>query len=143
MSDFLVVYEEDDDGTPVRDTVLLPRAARTGDGRAPAGATGLELEQDLQVELQNRSGGLAHAGLAASIVGAILALAALGTFAAVFPQSWYGADGLVRGGGLVRGVLVAALVGFLLLLAGAVTTVYGRRIQATGRLERLRVLQRP
>jgi hypothetical protein len=127
-SDFLVIYEEEDGGGPDADDsddeiVLDIRTLRQ------AFRHHLDVETGVLVKLHNSSSAGGFLGLILTIIGAIVAIAAVAVFASTYPQDWFkGAE--LAGYGLRRGTATMATVGGLLMIAGTILTAFGRRVTA-------------
>lgn len=136
--EYLVFVEEEDDGTPAEDRIVL-----TLDGAEARPTRELEVHPEIDLRIENAGGATARLGLALSIVGTVLSLVGVVVFSLTYPQRWFDARGsLLHADPLLRTTAALSAVGGILLVAGALLTFYGRRVQARAELVSLRVVER-
>ncbi len=132
--DFLVFYEDDDDGS--EDAIVVD--IHSVQKRLQAE---LDLEADIQVGLENRSARSGTMGLWLTTGGLVLGIAGLALFLLNYPASWY--DGGVAARTTVQVASMAlGVVSFLLMVPGVFLTIFGRRILVSGRLEEIHVVEK-
>ena len=134
--DFLVIYEEYDDGSLPTDDVLVldvetPKFDKLGE---------IDVEQQLDLDLSNTASRVGTAGLAITTLGSLLGFGLVAYFMTVYPGSYYTGSGIDAG--LVRTLLTLGLLTLLLLLTGTVLTHYGRRIKARANLSAVRLVEK-
>jgi len=135
--DFLVIYEEDDDGSAndagfVVD-VTTPRSRPVA---------GLEVTEAIQVDLSNTRSVLGTAGMITCAVGAILGGVSVAMFISQYPSAWDSAGGVFSSLNTVRTMTGSGLLGLIAMVAGTVMTHYGRRIRAVGHLKTVHIVEK-
>ncbi len=135
--DFLVVYEEPDPyGLPTEDALILDIEANI----AKRGQ--VDVQQKLALELTNTTSRLGTFGFLTACIGSILGLILMITFAVIYPEQWYDAQGAIQRTAIVKSLILLSIVAILLMVTGTVLTHYGRRIQARGNLSDVRLVER-
>lgn len=136
--DFLVIYEETDpDGLPTNDSLVLDIEA----GRPPALGE-LDVEQNLDLQLTNTTNVAGKVGFVLSCLGALLGAGLMAVFSMSYPAEWYDETGNVANTTLVRNMVVLSILCLLVLVVGTILTHYGRRIQASGSLSGVRIVEK-
>lgn len=133
-NEYLVFVEEDDDGTVEEDRLVLAVARQHALGE-------IQVHPEIEVDLRSTATPTSTGGLASSLFGALLGLTALGMFIATYPQRWYDGGRLLVEDPLIWFNAVFAVAGGMFLIIGTVLTHYGQRLQASGHLRRLRIVE--
>lgn len=136
--DFLVIYEEDDEGLPGDDHLVLDIESPQSPSRGE-----LDVKQRLDLELSNTTSQKGTMGFILTCIGAVLGLGLIAFFLASYPDQWYNqANGALVRGGPIKPTLLVGIVTILVLLVGTILTHYGRRIQARGNLSQVRIVEK-
>ncbi|MHB8634472.1 MAG: hypothetical protein ACYDBQ_11010 [Thermoplasmatota archaeon] len=136
--DFLVIYEEDDEGLPGDDHLVLdiesPQQAARGE---------LDVQQRLDLELSNKTNRMGTTGFAVSCLGGLLGAGLLLFFLVSYPGQWYNAStGAISRAGPLKPTVVVGAITLIMLIVGTLLTHYGRRIQARGNLSQVRIVEK-
>ena len=131
--DYLVIYEEpDEDGLPSDDSLVLDIEA----SRAPTLGE-LDVEQDLDLELTNKTNWFGTLGFAVALLGGLLGAVLMAFFASYYPVDWYGAPPQ-----RIRTMILLSVLALAFMITGTILTHYGRRIQARGNLSAVRIVEK-
>lgn len=135
--DFLVIYEEEDEGLPGDDHLVLdiesPQAPARGE---------LDVQQRLDLELSNTTNRMGTTGFVLSCIGGVLGLGLIIFFLSTYPGHWYDDGGNYVKGGPIKPTILWGATSLIVLIVGTVLTHYGRRIQARGNLSQVRIVEK-